>query len=170
MLHIGLRQFVKVPIALNADKNTTENADPCVSQSRRPPLKQILQAALPALAIRSERNGQLVTAAASRRGFPRVEVSDPKRTAGHVRVRFRREHTSERSLITTTVGSGITVQKFAPIPPFRHAYAMVVSHYRREVSNYRNDLVVATAQETEHAQSASLASTHWKVPGSNSRS
>ena len=28
---------------------------------------------------------------------------------------------------------------------------MVVSHHRREVSNYRNDLVVATAQETEHA-------------------
>src|SRR5208337_1479065 len=34
----------------------------------------------------------LLTAAASRRGFPRVEVSDPKRTAGHVRVRFRRAH------------------------------------------------------------------------------
>src|SRR5208337_540134 len=61
------------------------------------------------------------------------------------------EHTSGIPLITTTVGSGITVQEFAPIPPFGHAYAMVVSHHWREVSNHRNDLVMTTAQETEHA-------------------
>ncbi|MFZ3210679.1 MAG: hypothetical protein WA350_00595, partial [Candidatus Sulfotelmatobacter sp.] len=136
MLHIGLRQFVKVPIALNADKNTTENADPCVSQSRRPPLKQIFRRLSQLLPY-----GLNVTV-----NWLPLRLQEEDSQGWKCQIQRERlaicgygfgEHTSGVPLITTTVGSGITVQKFAPIPPFRHAYAMVVSHHRREVSNYR---------------------------------